>query len=218
MSEIRPSSSSSGTSGSRRDNLAETNQFSAPAQGTEGIVTINLRGLGAGRTLTLINGRRQVATESNGVDVSAFPMSAFARTEILKDAAAVTYGSDAIAGVVNFISRTGFEGIEISGSNTWLDESNGNNTINVIGGMAGERWNGFLALEFDHRSELKFETRIGACARLRRTSTAAGRERGCPARRTCAIRTFRGGGTTPDPGNEPAAVPRHRPSMRCAGR
>ena len=135
--------------------LAETNQFSSPAQGTEGIVTINLRGLGAGRTLTLINGRRQVATESNGVDVSAFPMAAFARTEILKDAAAVTYGSDAIAGVVNFISRTGFEGIEITGSNTWLDESNGNNTIDVIGGLAGERWSGFLALEFDHRSELK---------------------------------------------------------------
>ncbi len=134
--------------------LAETNQFNAPAQGTEGIVTINLRGLGAGRTLTLINGRRQVATESNGVDVSAFPMAAFGRTEILKDAAAVTYGSDAIAGVVNFISREGFEGFEISGSNTWLEESNGNNTISAIGGWAGERMNGFVAAEFDHRSEL----------------------------------------------------------------
>ena len=91
-------------------NLGETNEFTAPAQGTEGVTTINLRGLGAGRTLTLINGRRQVATESNGVDVSAFPMAAFGRTEILKDGAAALYGSDAIAGVVNFITREGFEG------------------------------------------------------------------------------------------------------------
>ncbi len=141
MSEIRPSSSSSATSGLRRVHLAETNQFSAPAQGTEGVVTINLRGLGAGRTLTLINGRRQVATESNGVDVSAFPMSAFARTEILKDARCgnVRIGRNRRCGELHH-SRTDFEGIEISGSNTWIDESNGNNTIDVIGGLAGERW------------------------------------------------------------------------------
>ena len=83
-------------------NLGETNQFTAPAQGTEGVTTINLRGLGAGRTLTLINGRRQVATESNGVDVSAFPMAAFGRTEILKDG---EYGFRAAASdVVNFIT------------------------------------------------------------------------------------------------------------------
>ena len=139
-------------------NLGETNQFTAPAQGTEGVTTINLRGLGAGRTLTLINGRRQVATESNGVDVSAFPMSAFGRTEILKDGAAALYGSDAIAGVVNFITREGFEGIEVNGSQSWLDESSQNN-INLIAGWAGERMNAFAAVEYDHRGELHIKDR-----------------------------------------------------------
>src|SRR6185369_8655454 len=139
-------------------NLGETNQFTAPAQGTEGVTTINLRGLGAGRTLTLINGRRQVATESNGVDVSAFPMSAFGRTEILKDGAAALYGSDAIAGVVNFITREGFEGIEVNGSNSWLDDSSQNN-VNLIAGWSGERMNAFAAVEYDHRGELKIKDR-----------------------------------------------------------
>jgi iron complex outermembrane receptor protein len=139
-------------------NLGETNQFTAPAQGTEGTTTINLRGLGAGRTLTLINGRRQVSTETNGVDVSAFPLSAFARTEILKDGAAALYGSDAIAGVVNFITHEGFEGFEIGGTQSWMQDSSANN-INALAGWANDRMNGFLALEFDHRGELHIDDR-----------------------------------------------------------
>jgi len=138
-------------------NLGETNQFTAPAQGTEGITSINLRGLGSARTLTLINGRRQVSTENNGVDVSAFPMLAFARTEILKDGAAALYGSDAIAGVVNFISQEGFEGLQLQGSNTWLDQSDGNRNFNVLYGWASDRMNAFVAMEYEHRSELQIK-------------------------------------------------------------
>ncbi len=136
-------------------NLAETNQFNSPAQGTYGVTTINLRGLGSARTLALINGRRQVATEDIGVDVSAFPMNAFGRTEILKDGAAALYGSDAIAGVVNFISRAGFEGIELTGSNTWMDASDGNRELGLVAGWANDRLNAFAALEYDHRSQMK---------------------------------------------------------------
>ena len=104
-------------------NLGQTNQFQGIGQGNEGVVSINLRGLGAARTLTLINGRRQVATESNGVDVSIIPTSALERTEVLLGGAAATYGSDAIAGVVNFITRNEFEGFEIGGSDQYMDES-----------------------------------------------------------------------------------------------
>jgi len=136
-------------------NLGETNQFNSPGQGQYGVTTINLRGLGSARTLTLINGKRQVATEDNGVDVNAFPMNAWGRTEILKDGAAALYGSDAIAGVVNFISRSGFEGFELTGSQQWIDESDGNQMIQGTYGWANDRMNVLAAFEWDHRSELR---------------------------------------------------------------
>ena len=87
-------------------NLGETNQFDTrAAQGNEGVVTVNLRGLGSARTLVLINNRRHVATESLGVDISMIPSIALERIEVLKDGAAATYGSDAIGGVVNLCGR-----------------------------------------------------------------------------------------------------------------
>ena len=130
-------------------NLGQTNQFQGIGQGNEGVVSINLRGLGASRTLTLINGRRQVATESNGVDVSVIPTSALERTEVLLGGAAATYGSDAIAGVVNFITRNEFEGFEIGGqainTSTTRFERAGNQQYNMIWGAAGERWDYMVA-------------------------------------------------------------------------
>jgi iron complex outermembrane recepter protein len=143
-------------------NLGQTNQFQGIGQGNEGVVSINLRGLGAARTLTLINGRRQVATESNGVDVSIIPTSALARTEVLLGGAAATYGSDAIAGVVNFITRGDFEGFEIGASNQWVQDSVrdfGNQQYNAIWGMGGEQWNVMVAAEYDYMSEIHVKDR-----------------------------------------------------------
>ncbi len=75
--------------------------------------TINLRGLGTGTTLTLINGRR--VSSSNRyqyVDVSLIPLSAVERVEILTDGASAIYGADAVGGVVNIVMRRGFTGYE----------------------------------------------------------------------------------------------------------
>jgi iron complex outermembrane receptor protein len=87
---------------------------------TTGTSNVNLRGLGVSSTLVLINGRRQtqsaVTTDrgENFVDTSSLPpMLAFERVEILKDGATALYGSEAVAGVVNFITRTGFEGFDL---------------------------------------------------------------------------------------------------------
>ena len=75
---------------------------------------INLRGLGAGTTLTLLNGRRMSATGSDSVvDVSVLPLGAIERVEVLTDGASAVYGSDAVAGVVNFITRKDYEGFEV---------------------------------------------------------------------------------------------------------
>lgn len=96
----------------------ETDSFTQGA--TQGTSNINLRGLGLSSTLVLINGRRQTisgATSNDGsvfVDTSTIPVDAIQRVEILKEGAASTYGSDAIAGVVNFILRKDFDGLEFS--------------------------------------------------------------------------------------------------------
>src|ERR1700722_932746 len=77
---------------------------------------INLRGLGGNATLVLLNGRRLAPTAQGGtVDISQIPVSAIDRVEILTDGASALYGSDAVAGVVNIITRRDFSGVEIGG-------------------------------------------------------------------------------------------------------
>jgi iron complex outermembrane recepter protein len=90
---------------------------------TTGTSNVNLRGLGVSSTLVLLNGRRQTPSAlttdrgENFVDISSLPpMIAFDRVEVLKDGAAALYGSEAVAGVVNYITRTGFRGFDL-----WLD-------------------------------------------------------------------------------------------------
>ena len=93
----------------------------ARAGSTTGMESINLRGLGINSTLVLVNGRRQAEAPQLNNDGIAFvdtaslvPTIAIERMEVLKDGAAALYGSDAISGVVNFITRNDFEGMELS--------------------------------------------------------------------------------------------------------
>ncbi len=80
--------------------------------GADGTQNVSLRGLGATRTLILVNGRRWL-TQGNGVvDLNTIPIAVVERVEVLKDGASAIYGSDAIAGVINVITRTNFEGTE----------------------------------------------------------------------------------------------------------
>ena len=141
-------------------NLGETNQFNASGgQGNEGVSTINLRGLGSARSLVLINGRRHVSVSTTGVDISAVPTIAVERLEVLKDGAAALYGSDAIAGVVNFITRENFEGFEIRGSGQFLDESDGEFNASAIWGMNTDRARFMAAAEWDSRSKVGISDR-----------------------------------------------------------
>ncbi len=140
-------------------NLGETNQFTTGGQANEGVATVNLRGLGASRTLVLINGRRHVSTEISGVDISAFPISAIGRVEVLKDGAAAVYGSDAIAGVANFITRSNYEGLEVGGSFKNVDGSDGDWDINAIFGAGGDKWQFMIAGEYGERGELPVRER-----------------------------------------------------------
>jgi len=85
---------------------------------TAGVSGASLRGLGSVRTLVLINGRRSTAggtlTDSTTVDVNSIPIEAVERVEVLKDGASAIYGSDAIAGVINFILKKDYQGADVS--------------------------------------------------------------------------------------------------------
>ena len=119
----------------------------------------NLRGLGVRSTLVLINGQRQVDTPEPGkknitmVDVnSLMPSIMVQRLEILKDGAAALYGSEAVAGVMNFITRDKFEGFEID-SNWQRAQFGGKDDVSAqaIWGMQGARGGVVTAIEFQKR-------------------------------------------------------------------
>ena len=88
----------------------------------EGRVGIDLRGMGVDRTVSLINGKRSV----DRGDYTTIPSVMIERVEILKDGASAVYGADAVAGVVNIITRSDFEGLQIDLQNSdFFDMDNG---------------------------------------------------------------------------------------------
>lgn len=138
--------------------LGDSNQFSTNAQGNQGFGSINLRNLGPTRTLVLFNGRRTLtapgAVGGGFGDTNAIPLFALDRVEILKDGAAATYGSDAIAGVANFITKKGFEGVEIQGDYDFIKGSDNNYTASILVGQNFGDLNIMAGFGWQHRSEL----------------------------------------------------------------
>lgn len=135
--------------------LGDSNQFSANAQGLGGVGSINLRGLGPQRTLVLLNGKRTIVSPGDGlVDTNLMPLFALQRIEILKDGAAVTYGSDAVGGVANFITRKKFEGIEVSGDYRLIEDSDGEYSASIVAGKNFGAANILAGFGYRHRSPL----------------------------------------------------------------
>ena len=94
-----------------------------------GIATVNLRGIGANRTLVLIDGRRvQPANASLVVDLNTIPTAAIERVENITGGASAVYGADALAGVVNFVLKNDFEGVEMDFSSSVTAEGDGEET------------------------------------------------------------------------------------------
>ncbi len=110
--------------------------------GGDGTFVVDLRGLGPDRTLVLLNGRRMVSGgqgANSNVDLNSIPFAAVDRVEVLADGASAIYGSDAIAGVVNLITRKGYAGT--GGTAQFGVSSNGDGQswdINVNSGVAGD--------------------------------------------------------------------------------
>lgn len=118
--------------------------------GSDGSATVSLRGLGAGRTLLLVNGRRTAYSDMNSI-----PMAYIERIEVLRDGASTVYGSDAIAGVVNFITKKNFEGAEFTAQYDLTGQGDGETTkISGTIGTSTEKGNVVLSLEYTNRNEV----------------------------------------------------------------
>ena len=129
---------------------------------TYGRATVALRGLEDGRTLILVNGRRVAAFAGGGgaaVNVNAIPLAAIDRVEVLKDGSSAVYGSDAIAGVVNFILSRNFNGIELSGTAGTPSRSGGGqkyqgSIVAGLGDISTDRYNITLSGTLEREKQL----------------------------------------------------------------
>lgn len=136
-----------------------------------GSTALNLRGVGVGGTLTLLNGRRMAPSGTTGayVDVSSIPVNAIERVEVLPDGASAVYGSDAVGGVVNYILRKDFDGVETrlrGGSVT-----DGNLSEWQASQLFGKHWTGgagLLSLDYRHQTPLQGRERREYESDLRR--------------------------------------------------
>src|SRR5688572_9212074 len=97
---------------------------------TPGIASVNLRGIGANRTLVLIDGRRaQPVNASLIVDLNTIPSAAIERVETITGGASAVYGADALAGVVNFVLKDDFEGVSLNMQTAMSEAGDGEDTV-----------------------------------------------------------------------------------------
>jgi iron complex outermembrane receptor protein len=119
-----------------------------------GLSSANLRGLGDGSTLVLLNGRRVANYAANGgtVNLNFIPVSALERVEILKDGASAIYGADAMAGVINFILRKEFSGVQLSAYGGETQHGGGAQKQATVaagyGDLAVDRFNVFVVANY----------------------------------------------------------------------
>ena len=131
--------------------------------GQRGFNGANLRGLGVSSTLVLLNGRRLAnfasPGDAAGVDLNSIPAGAIARVEVLKDGASAIYGTDAIGGVINFITRKDYEGVDLGLHASRTQEGGAGKTTGTISGglgnIAKDRFNVFGVLDVQQLDSLR---------------------------------------------------------------
>ena len=129
---------------------------------TYGQASVSLRGLGSFRTLVLVNGRRVSpfpGDDGATVNVNMIPMAAIERIEVLRDGASAIYGSDAIAGVINFILSKNYSGVEVGAIYGEPTRSGGGGNANVSavagwGDLSKDRWNVTISASYQKEKEL----------------------------------------------------------------
>ena len=155
------------SNGTGADNMTSGNNvFGADADRVSGGASYaSLRGLGPNSTLVLLNGRRIAAfgASAKAVDLNAIPLGAIQRVEVLKDGASAIYGTDAIGGVINFILRTDYRGLEASVNNNYTEEGGGaTRRVSLLGGVGSLQEQGFNlmgSVTYDNNDKLSSSQR-----------------------------------------------------------
>ncbi|MDM5179696.1 TonB-dependent receptor [Massilia sp. DJPM01] len=142
-------------------NQTSTGASQSVGSGTGGRATANLRGLGGDKTLVLLNGRRLANHPffADTVDLNIIPVAALDRVEVLRDGASAIYGSDAIGGVINFVTKRSYRGLEVSVEAYEPVGSGGGDEqrVNLIGGwgdLATDGYNLLGIVDFHRQSAL----------------------------------------------------------------
>ncbi|GAA5194842.1 TonB-dependent receptor plug domain-containing protein [Ferrimonas gelatinilytica] len=130
----------------------------ATNNGGRGAARVDLRGMGEARTLVLVNGRRMVVSGTGAdasVDLNTIPVSIIERIEVLKDGASAVYGSDAIAGVVNIITKRDFEGFQLDAQAGISDKGDGETyEISALWGTNFDRGNLTVGASYVNRGDV----------------------------------------------------------------
>jgi iron complex outermembrane receptor protein len=122
-----------------------------------GYASVSLRGLGPNRTLVLVNGKRFASASVNGfVDLNTIPTAIVDRVEVLRDGASTVYGTDAIAGVVNVITKKDFEGVDLLVGYDVTSENDGKMyNASAVFGNSFEKGNFIVAAQVNKRDEIR---------------------------------------------------------------
>lgn len=160
-----------GTEDLLRRITANTAMYSDTTQGVGyAVSTANLRGIGASSTLVLLNGRRLAnhafgsiggfGSTPSAVDLNSIPLSAIERVEVLRDGASAVYGTDAVGGVINFITRTDYRGAEVSVMYGGTEGKYGGHEAGVtmafgMGDLDKDRWNLLITGRFQNNQRVK---------------------------------------------------------------
>jgi len=125
--------------------------------GSGGNARVNLRGLGASRTLVLVNGRRMISSgtgAASSVDLNTIPVSMIQRIEVLKDGASAVYGTDAVAGVVNVILKRDYDGFEMNIQTGMSGEGDADeSSIDFTLGGSSDKGNIVVGMQYTDRGE-----------------------------------------------------------------
>ena len=147
--------SSAGTAGSQSSAYWTSNGY--------GTTQVNLRGLGIDRTLVLLNGRRVVSggTGANSsVDLNMIPVAMIERVEVLKDGASAIYGADAVAGVVNIITKKAIDGVEVSVRYGKTAQSDGEEkAADLVWGTRSDRGSMMASLNYSESGDVNLASR-----------------------------------------------------------
>lgn len=140
------------------------NSLNGIFSGAVGAATLNLRGLGAQRTLTLVNGRRHISgvAGQNVVDVNTIPSALVERIDVLTGGASQVYGADAVTGVVNFVLKRDFDGLDLTVNGGISGQGDGERYgFSAVAGknLFDDRFNVTVSVDYSKREQILFGDR-----------------------------------------------------------